>query len=254
MKKIIVKYILLAIESVLLFIVIGAITTAITKNIYADILIESFKSKAILDEENSSYNTKIYRVDSNEERPTYQKIGNNYYPGDEGDILISLNSELDILFVKEFVSFFAGGHAGIVLGSYSDYYLDVDNSNTVESTGLNNGDNVAEAFNKNYWSSGVPYQEIICLRVNTTEAQRKRVTARAISLLGDPYNYSFIYDVKNKSYCSYLVAKAYSSVGIDLNKDGFTTSVYDLLVSSETYISYYQYIDSDNVKHIYFLD
>ena len=46
MKKII-KYLLTCIEVSVLFVVVGGLTSAITKTIYADVLIENFKNKAI---------------------------------------------------------------------------------------------------------------------------------------------------------------------------------------------------------------
>ena len=66
MKKI-VKYIMFCIELPLLFIVVGGLTSAITKYIYADILIEQFKKKATLDEEESTASTKVYKIPSNEQ-------------------------------------------------------------------------------------------------------------------------------------------------------------------------------------------
>lgn len=253
MKKII-KYVLVSIEASVLFVVVGALTTAITKNIYADILIEQFKAEAVYDEENSTNTVKLYKIESTEERPALQRKGTTILPGNTGDILISLNSELNIPFIKEFVSFFAGGHAAMVLGDYQDYLGKADVNKTLESTGMNPGLNLSTMLSKQYWSTNHPYKEVIGLRVRTTEAERKRVLASAMALEGAPYNYSFLFDTKNKAYCSDLINKAYQSIGVDLNKDGFTTSVYDLLVSKETYISYYHFYDGDGVKHIYYLD
>ena len=251
MKKII-KIVLICLEVAVLFVVVGALTTAITKNIYADILIEQFKSKGVLDEKSSSAMVKVYKIPSEEELSCAQNNGVEYYPGNEGDILITLQSELDIPFIHDFVSFFAGGHAGLVLGDYKDELDSVNNMSTVESSGLNEDLNLADSSSKTYWTM---YQHpVIGLRVKMTEEERKMVVARGMALIGDPYNYSFLFDVNNKAYCSDLVGKAFSSIGVNLNKDGFTTSVYDLLVSSETYICYYQYTDNAGIKHIYLFD
>lgn len=250
MKKII-KIILICIETAVLFVVVGALSTAITKTIYSDILIEQFKKNAVLDEIESTPMVKIYKVPSQEERECAQHNGTEYYPGNEGDILITLKSELEIPFIHDFISFFAGGHAALVLGDYTDVYS-VSEMNTVESSGLNDDLNLADSTSKVYWTQ---YKHpIIGLRVKMTEEERKKVISRGMALIGDPYNYSFLFDTKNKAYCSDLVNKAFDSIGVNLNKDGFTTSVYDLLVSSETYISYYQYTDNSGVKHIYYLD
>lgn len=253
MKKII-KYVLICIEVSVLFVVVGALSTAITKNIYADVLIEQFKARAELDEESSTSNVKLYKIESKEERPVLQKKGTTILPGNTGDILISLNSELNIPFIKEFVSFFAGGHAAMVLGEYQDFLGKADVDKTLESTGMNPGLNLSTMLSKQYWSTSHPYKEVIGLRVKTSEAERKKLIASVMALEGDPYNYSFLFDTKNTSYCSDLINKAYSSIGVNLNKDGFTTSVYDLLVSKETYISYYHFYDNEGIKHIYYLD
>lgn len=251
MKKII-KTVLICLEVAVLFVVVGALTTAITKNVYADILIEQFKSKAILAEEESSSMVKVYKIPSDETLSCAQNNGFEYYPGNEGDILITLQSELEIPFIHDFISFFAGGHAGLVLGNYADVDGKINDMYTVESSGLNEDLNLADISSKMYWT--VYKHPVIGLRVKMTEEERKTVVSRGMALVGDPYNYSFLFDVNNKAYCSDLVGKAFQSIGVNLNKDGFTTSVYDLLVSSETYISYYQYLDSEGVKHIYYLD
>ncbi|MDE7213307.1 MAG: hypothetical protein K2N42_01875 [Anaeroplasmataceae bacterium] len=251
MKKII-KMILIGIETAALFIVVGGLTTAITKNIYSEILIENFKNKAVYNEEASSDMLQVYVVPGEEERPTMERIGMTYYPGDAGDILISLTSEIEIPFIHDFVSFFAGGHAGLVLGDYEDNLDKTDTMDTIESSGLNDDLNLADTYSKTWWPN---YKyPVIGLRVRMSEEERTRVIARGLALEGDPYNYSFLFDTNNKSYCSDLVAKAFDSIGVNLNKDGFTTSIYDLLVSGETYITYYRYFDNQGVEYVYYLD
>lgn len=251
MKKLI-RYIVICIEAAVLFVVVGGLTSAITKTIYADILVEQFKNQAVYNEEESTDTVKLYAIPSEETRPVKQNIGVEQYPGNTGDILITLTSELEIPFIHEFISFFAGGHAALVLGEYKDALDKVNSMYTIESSGLNDDLNLADTCSKSYWTK---YKyPIIGLRVKMTEEERHHVIARGMALAGDPYNYSFLFDTKNKSYCSDLVAKAFDSIGINLNKDGFTTSIYDLLISNETYITYYRTIDSMGVQHIYYLD
>lgn len=251
MKKI-VKMICTWIEVVLLFIAIGATLTAISKNIYSVFLIEQYKSKGVYSEELSTPSVKVYTIVSNEDRPTYTKVGNRIQPGGSGDILISLKSELQIPFVKDFVSFYAGGHAALVLDDYKDEKYTVNSNYVVETTGLSQGENNAIVSTKSGWADEYPYNEVIGLRVKMEDKELKKVVSHALSLVGDPYNYSFIANTRNKSYCSDLVMKAFSTIGVNLNKDGFTTSVYDLLVSNESYISYYHYFDKTGMKYIYY--
>lgn len=244
--------ILIGIETAVLFVVVGGLTSGISKTIYSDILIENFKKKATLDEEASSDMLKVYVISSDEKRPTIEKIGNKYYPGNTADILITLQSELTIPFVHDIVSFFAGGHAALVLGDYEDELDRIDSLYTIESSGLNDDLNLADKYSKEYWLE-YPHP-VIGLRVRMTEDQRAKVLARGLSLVGDPYNYSFLFNTKHTSYCSDLVGKAFDSIGVNLNKDGFTTSIYDLLISGETYITYYRYFDSTGVEYVYYLD
>lgn len=251
MKKIW-KKILISIESIVLFIAIGAITTAIVKNVYSEILVENFKARGEYDESLSSSSVKMYPIPSDEEKPTYTTIGKTVYPGGAGDIILSLKSELSIPFVKDFISFFAGGHASLVLDEFGDAKNKVNDAMIVETSGISS--NYAFLGSKNYWQDPNNYKQVIVIRVPMTDVQRKKVISKAISLADDPYNYSFIADTKNKSYCSDLVQKAFASIGVNLNKDGFTTSVYDLFLSSESYISYYHYMDQNGIKHIYYLD
>ena len=74
-----------------------------------------------------------------------------------------------------------------------------------------------------------------------------------MALVGEPYNYTFFFNTKNASYCTDIIGKAYSEIDVNLNKDKLTTSVYDLLISDETYISYYSYKDNNGIKYIYCL-
>ena len=49
MRKII-NCVLFSIETILIFLIVGAFTTAITKNVYSRILVEDFKEKGVLNE------------------------------------------------------------------------------------------------------------------------------------------------------------------------------------------------------------
>ena len=111
----ILKYVFKLCEFILLFILVVGITAAITKNIYSEILISNFKSKGIFQEELSTDKIKIYHIESVEERPTYTIYNNKITPGNTGDIVISLDLILENEMVGGIVSFFAGGHAGLIL-------------------------------------------------------------------------------------------------------------------------------------------
>ncbi|MBE6136807.1 MAG: hypothetical protein E7176_00220 [Erysipelotrichaceae bacterium] len=249
------KYIIIALillRSILIFIAIGAVTTATVKNIYKVALVEQFKNKGVYQEELSTEKVKFYKIDSNEELPAYIKSYNQIIPGAPGDILVSREAIVHPV-VNGFISFFAGGHAAICLDEYTDFDINATLADSIEATGLEPGDNLSKVFNRAYWGNNSVYDEVIGLRVKMTEDERKEVISAGCGLIGDPYNFSFIFDLKNKSYCSDIVSKAYSKIGVNLNKDEFSTSIYDLIISSDTYISYYHIFDSNGVQHIYYL-
>jgi hypothetical protein len=250
MRKIL-KIVLLILQSALIFIVIGATSSAITKNIQKIVLVEQFKSKGIYQEDISTSDLKFYRIESNEETKAFRYKNNQIYPGFHGDILVSTEATLINPLVSDFISFYAGGHAAICI-DYSDK-IKVEDNMTIEASGVN-GDDEAQLYKKNYWVSENIFSEVIGLRMNMDEKQKNTFVDNATNFLGYPYNYSFIFNTKKSVYCSDLVSRSAKTVGFNLNKDNGATTIYDLIVSSDTYIFYYHYIDNEDVKHIYYLD
>ncbi len=253
MRKI-VRYLLIILKSFLIFVALGAVSTATVKNFQKIMIVDEFKSKAIFEEEKSTDLVKFYRIDANEELDSYTVVGNKIIPGVEGDILVSTQATLINPLISGLVSFFAGGHAAICTSKYYDHDIYLDTDLSIESTGLNSGDNPTSIFYRDYWENDKVFKEVIGLRVKMTEKERKEIISLSSSIIGDPYNFSFLFDAVNKSYCSDLVSKVFEYIGVDLNKDDFTTSIYDLIVSNETYISYYHYFDNKGIKYIYYLD
>lgn len=253
MRKI-VRYLLIILKSFLIFVALGAVSTATVKNFQKIMIVDEFKSKAIFEEEKSTDLVKFYRIDANEELDSYTVVGNKIIPGVEGDILVSTQATLINPLISGLVSFFAGGHAAICTNKYYDHDIYLDTDLSIESTGLNSGDNPTSIFYRDYWENDEVFKEVIGLRVKMTEKERKEIISLSSSIIGDPYNFSFLFDTVNKSYCSDLVSKVFEYIGVDLNKDDFTTSIYDLIVSNETYISYYHYFDNKGIKYIYYLD
>lgn len=246
-----IKIVFLIIKSLILFIVIGALTTASVKNVQKIILVNEFISKGVYQPELSTEAEKHYIIYKSDELPSYTINNKEILPGYEGDIIVSTEATLFNPIISGVVSFFAGGHATICMNKYRDYEISVDDYQSVEITGVNMDENPA-INNRNYWVTQQYFNEVIGLRVKMTKEQREEIISLATSYIGDPYNYTFLFDTTNKSYCSDLVSKVFGHIGFDLNKDDFTTSIYDLIVTNETYISYYHYFDSNGVKHIYY--
>ncbi len=254
MKRIL-KLAFIAIRSILLFILIWGGTITICKNIHEVILVENFKSKAVFEEDKSTASVKYYKIKSNETKKAFYEEDGIIYPGYESDILVTKEALLGPEVIRNSITFLVGGHAAYINGDYGDYNTDIiyPNTTTIEATGLNDGENVSEVFFSDYWADNYTYNEVIGLRVKMSDEKRREVNSLITSRLGDPYNYSFIFDTVNKSYCSDIISKSFKEVGINLNKDGFATTIYDLISSSDCYISYY-HVYKDDVKYIYYLD
>jgi hypothetical protein len=86
-----------------------------------------------------------------------------------------------------------------------------------------------------------------------TQEEYEVVTSVILSYYDDPYNSSFLVNTTNSKYCTDIMSQAFSYIGKKLNRDSFSTSVYDLIVSPDTYISYYHYYDGNGVKHVYYI-
>ena len=255
-----IKFILIALESAVIFILLWGNVVTLVKHIEKMVLVDSFKAKGVLDESKSTKYTKFYKIESDEELTSYVTYGNYIVPGNVGDILVSPDSLMYVTgntildsFIVGVLSWYAGGHCAIATGDYFSYDIGYANKySNVESTGMEEDENPATLGGRIYWENRND-TEVIVLRAKTTKEERGELISMATSLVGDPYNYSFIFDIDNTSYCSDLIAKCYEKIGKNINKDSFATTIYDIIVSGDVYISYYHYFDSDGVKHIYYL-
>ena len=154
--------------------------------------------------------------------------------------------------VKSIISFYAGGHASLVIDEFRSFDCGYASSMyQVESTGIGSG--TAPAILSDRSIEWQDRKEVIGFRAKLTAEERIELISMATSFVDDPYNYSFIFDIDNTSYCSDLVAKCFKKVGVELNKDSFATTIYDIITSSDVYISYYHFIDDKGIKHIYYL-
>jgi len=221
--------------------------------------IEEFKKKGVYQENFSNNYTKFYIVP----RETSSPYESSFYissdlrllPGHSGDILTDRQSSFEqIPFVNEFVTSYIGGHSAIVLADYKDNKISSDEGFFAESTGLNENNNEAQISLSGIRDINGPRKETLGLRVNTSVEKRITAANNVLSLVGNPYNYSFLLNTKRSNYCTDLIVKAYEKVDINLNYDYGPTTVLDLDMSKETYIFYYKFRDSNNVTHVYYLD
>ena len=211
------------------------------------------------------------------------------YLGQTGDIFLAQDSPFpNRFFIHQFISYYFGGHAAIKNENNQfieavgfpdsdetlwdiishDGSLPHDYSVTVNKTSNN------YFLNPRYRAEGSAFydyfgsyyrKEFIGIRVkDITESQINDAVAYADNQVDKSlYNFLFAADMEYKYYCTDLVARAYQDVMIPeseqsnyskaLNDDGFITSVNDIILSEQTYISFYVEV-VDEIVHIYYLE
>lgn len=255
-----IRKILYIIQTIVVFFVLGSIITTTYENIDIRMQINKFMEKGALNNEISSSFRKFYKVPREtwqEQKRTFTIKNSRFFPGSSGDIIVTNESPFPGMpIIDEFLTYFVGGHASLCAYEYTDYIEQIKETDAIENTGLvDEGDiAVVETTTNSFWNDIGYKNEYIGLRVNCSEEQRKIAVNQAISYIGDPYNYSFIFNTKKTHYCSDLISKAYAAVGIDLNKDLLAITILDLIVTQHTYISIYRYVDNNEVEHVYYLD
>lgn len=252
MRKIL-KISWIILRSIIILILLSYTTCVIVEHISKDVLVNDFISKGVYQEELSTRDIKYYKI-AYDGAPTmyYDEITHDCYPGGKGDILVSPDQLTIAPIVNEIVSFYAGGHAGYSIGNYEDYVVQSMEYNTLEITQTLEVHN-ARLYHKKDWACNEYFNVVIGLRVDMTEEEYEKVTSVILSYYDDPYNSSFLFNTTNSKYCTDMMSQAFSYIGKNLNRDSFSTSVFDLIVSQDTYISYYHYYDGNGVKHVYYL-
>lgn len=209
--------------------------------------------------------------------------------GQKGDIFVSQDSPFPYLpLIHLFVSYNFGGHAAIKTDD--NRFIEAvgfpQEDETILDFILHPGNEpheysatVSKSYS-NYWLNPVyrtesdqeyPYygtryrNEFIGLRVKgVSDEQMDGAIAYAEDKVGkNLYNFLFFLDMKYKFYCTDLVSRAYQSVMVEeskqrlysksLNDDRFITSVNDLVLSDETYITFYVEV-VDKIWNIYYLE
>lgn len=243
----------------LIALAIYGITGSFIENSTINTEIVEFKEKGVFQEDFSNETTKFFivpRETSQEKIPSfYIDSSNHLYPGRTGDILTYRQSTLTMIpFVSEFITAFFGGHAVIVSNLYKDNNIQSDEGKMIESTGLEQDDNTSRISTGGIRDIHGYSDTTIGLRVDTDSETKTKAALNAMSLVGNEYNYSFVFFTKYKDYCTDMISKAYSDAGVDLNYDKVATTVQDLDVSNKTYIFYYKFKDDSGVTNVYYLD
>lgn len=248
--------------------------------------VRDFTKLGILQEDISTDKIKYYKVS----RETYYP--NEYYrepfynglliePGAEGDIFLSQQAPYPTLpGIYEFVTFYFGGHAAYI--GPNNIIYDIAGYPVADETALGvyfkGGRETVVSENYNYWLDptytgsdegnyryfGSYYRkEFFGIRIKgVTEEEVDEVTKfmKHLDEIKAQYNFQFIFNKENRYYCTDMVERGYNSITTsdgkrkyNLNNDWVVVTVNDLLLSKDTYISFYVRTDKNDVKHIYYI-
>ena len=239
-RKIIFKYILQLIILLFISLFIGIFVTSSIENIYINKEINSFKRKGIFQEEMSSDTEKYYKVSREtwmNDTPSYIVMDGIMTYGGPGDIVVGMKSNVQNMpGITDMIEFFAGGHTSSVCFNENYDGVQYKSNHSIESK----PESGVRCVHNKFWNN-VNYQtNVVCIRVKASTETINNAFHFMCDQIGKKYNTSFIFNTKNRYYCSDLISRAYESQGYTLNSDGFYTSVHDLICSPLTYISFYK--------------
>lgn len=231
---------------------------------------------------------RIYDYELNDARNVFYDDAKEN-PGQKGDIYTTRQSPFPAMTgFHQFMSYYFGGHAAINNGE--NRYIEAlgfpEDGESFWQSVLQRTDEdhelttYATVSGANYWlknnyhnvnSIEYPYYgpyyrtEFFGLRVKDITSDEIDI---AVDYANDQageslYNFLFFLDMKSKFYCVDLVSRAYQSAlspnyreslySRDLNDDGFITSVQDIILSKQTYMTLYMEV-IDRKMHIYYLE
>ena len=223
------------------------------KNIMVYFQINQFKNSCVYDSELSDESKKFYYVSSDSDKSLTYENG-VVEAGISCDIMINLNSSFTFPLIHELFSFTIGGHAALNAYDYDDFLYEISKNNCLE-VAYNDIYNKVFYDENDYWNNLNYTYSYIVLRVKLTEEEKKIVFNKMVSMLGDNYNLTFLLNTKESHYCSDLMTKAFKEVGINLNQDGFITTMYDIITSRSTKIVMYKEYDKNlGVEKYYYVN
>ncbi len=203
--------------------------TSIYENVIIKQKLDEFLENSILDEVKSTSNNKFYYHNDTD----YYSSGKYLNPGNFCDIILTTSGAPTSPLLHEFVTYTIGGHVAICGMAYEDQFFCFSKDTTLETT-LDGTYNKSYFINSNSWDDITYYPNYYIFRIELTKEQSYAIFNEAVSMLGDPYNFLFVTNYKNESYCSDFVSKAFRAANINLNYDLGTTTVLDLAASPLT--------------------
>jgi len=256
--------------TMLLFLMASA-TYITSQNALIDAQLSEFTGRRVLDTKEVilNYGTKqkitmYYKLERNQgetDRGLFEGEGTKYF-GKKGDILLTNQNpfaydrnqdgryDVDPPFVLgSFLSVVWGGHVVLV--------AEEDGSRIIHAVGSeialeDAAFSQAVRYDINNWH--ILGGQIVGLRVKKAEPKDwDNAVAAAETFLGQPFNYSLLFDRKNKKGCTDLVFMSYKEAGFSLDFDLGPVSGNDLILSPLTYVFLYAYTDQSGVRHIYYI-
>lgn len=243
MKKIIFRIILFA-----LFISIALFSIrSHQKNREIERMITVFRENRELNQVISNEKFKYYHVP----RETFDDAFSDpelLFPGQKGDLLVSLETPFpQIPIVNQLFPFFFGGHAAVSFGADI-----IDITGNFLRTDINYVRRSENDFITNY-----RLRTFIGLRIINATTEDFEITNNFYKgSIGMRYNYFFLFGRNRRTYCTDLIRKAWNQPGLSRNfqlySHRFFVSVQDLILSPDTEIFMFKYVDRNLVTHIYF--
>lgn len=212
--------------------------------------IKDFKARGSLVYETSNrHYYAVYKKYDYED--TNSSIMRSYYSefiGTTGDIYISNRDPLNSFITKKISKHIYIGHSAMV--------YDKDAKYTIETVGNKEKENNVLKMWENDWLR-TPTTNYVFLRVKgMNEEKREQLINNCQYELGKPFNYTILFNNKNKFYCSDFISYIYKTIDINLNKDYFVTTGADYISDDDTYLIYFQetiYKENEQHYNIYYL-
>ncbi|MDR4968578.1 MAG: hypothetical protein RG740_03035 [Acholeplasmataceae bacterium] len=230
-----------------------------------------------------------YDYETNDIRSVFSHDEDKKFIGQKGDIFVTQESPFPSIFgVHQIMTFYVGGHAALHNGN--DQFLEAvgfpgPDESILDiirdpSDGTHNFSVGVRKSNTNYWMlpnfrneshKDYPYygnyyrKQFTVLRVKNIDEGQLDLTLDYANMHYENrslYNFLFFFDMKNKFYCTDFISRSYrhainhtekdETFPKTLNDNGFVTTVNDLILSKDTYISVYVE-NKDGIRHIYYL-
>lgn len=220
-----------------------------------DQAIKSFIAKGVFEktEHENGVTVSYYKVESDLDVPlTHPSIDWSFSTpilGYPGDFYIQQESAIPIPIIKDFISFYFGGHAGLI----------THNFDILETTGMNATmeENIITKFSNILLEDPDP-RDIIGLRVKgITDDEINKALEYAESKIGIPYNYTFLLNRNKSFYCTDFIARAFgkeTGLSYQLDSTGFWTTTQDLVHSKDTFITFYKQVKGDKINLYYLVE